>query len=167
MNNRIEAAINKQINAEFYSGYLYLSMATYFEDKNLPGFAKWMEIQQQEENFHAMKMYKYINDRGGRVILETIEKPKNEWNNIAEVINDALEHEKKVTGMINNLLEIAREEKDYATDNFLQWYIEEQVEEEATASELLEKVKMIQDSPNAIYMLDKELSQRTFTPAAE
>jgi ferritin len=164
---RIEEVINQQINAELYSGYLYLSMAAYFESTNLNGFANWMHVQNLEEQSHAMKFYHYLNERGGRVKLMPIEGPKMEWKSPMEAFQDAYEHEQKVTGMINNLVEIAWAEKDHATYNMLQWFVDEQVEEEASALEIVEKLKMIGDAPGAMYMLDKEMGARVFTPPAE
>lgn len=164
---KIEEVINQQINAELYSGYLYLSMASYFESKNLNGFANWMHVQNLEEQSHAMKFYQYLNERGGRVKLMPIDGPKLEWKSPIEAFEDAYEHEQKVTAMINNMVEIAWAEKDHATYNMLQWFVDEQVEEEASALEIVEKLKMIGDAPGVMYMLDKEMSARVFTPPAE
>ena len=164
---KIEKVINQQINAELYSGYLYLSMASYFESKNLNGFANWMHVQNLEEQSHAMKFYHYINERGGRVKLMPIDGPKLEWKSPIEAFEDAYKHEQKVTAMINNMVEIAWAEKDHATYNMLQWFVDEQVEEEASALEIVEKLKMIGDAPGVMYMLDKEMSARVFTPPAE
>lgn len=164
---KIEEVINQQINAELYSGYLYLSMASYFESNNLNGFANWMHVQNLEEQSHAMKFYQYLNERGGRVKLMPIDGPKLEWKSPIEAFEDAYEHEQKVTAMINNMVEIAWAEKDHATYNMLQWFVDEQVEEEASALEIVEKLKMIGDAPGVMYMLDKEMSARVFTPPAE
>lgn len=164
---KIEEVINQQINAELYSGYLYLSMASYFESNNLNGFANWMHVQNLEEQSHAMKFYHYLNERGGRVKLMPIDGPKLEWKSPIEAFEDAYEHEQKVTAMINNMVEIAWAEKDHATYNMLQWFVDEQVEEEASALEIVEKLKMIGDAPGVMYMLDKEMSTRVFTPPAE
>jgi ferritin len=162
LNKRIEEELNKQINAEFWSAYLYLSMSAYFEDKNLPGFANWMKTQYQEESTHAMKIFDYVNERGGIVLLQPIEKVKAEWQDAIEVFEDTLKHEQHVTGLINNLVNVAIEEKDHATNNMLQWFVSEQVEEEAAADEILQQLKMLQGKREGIFMLDRELKQRTF-----
>ncbi len=164
IDKKMEKAINDQINAELYSAYLYLSMVAYFEDENLPGMATWMTAQAQEEVAHAMKFFDYINERGGRVILEAIEKPDIEWGSPLAVFEAAYKHEQYVTGRINDLVDIAEEVKDRATFNFLQWYVEEQVEEESSADEIVQKLKRIGDKSGMLYMLDKELGGRIFTP---
>ncbi|MCD6120448.1 MAG: ferritin [Spirochaetales bacterium] len=160
INKNIEGAVNRQINAELYSEYLYLSMASYFESVNLRGFAKWMEAQAVEEQNHAMKFYSYINERGGRVIFDSIAKPPSKWDSPLAVFEETYKHEQKVTAMINDLTDLARAEKDNATEILLQWYVNEQVEEEASASEILEKLKIIGSSGNGLIMLDRELGQR-------
>ena len=162
LNKRVEEALNEQINAELWSAYLYLSMAAYFEDQNLSGFANWMRIQYQEETAHAMKFFDYINERGGRVMLKPIDKVDAEWKDIVHAFEDTLEHEQKVTSLIHNLVDIANEEKDHATFNFLQWFVEEQVEEEASADEILNKLKMLDGKGAGIFMMDKEMAGRTF-----
>ena len=162
LNKRIEEELNKQINAEIWSAYLYLSMSAYFEDKNLPGFANWMRVQYQEELTHALKIFDYVNERGGRVILQPIEKVKTEWRDTVEVFEETLKHEQHVTGLINNLVNVAIEEKDHATNNTLQWFVSEQVEEEAAADEILQQLKMLQGKKEGVFMLDRELKQRTF-----
>lgn len=166
INQRVADAINAQINAEMYSAYLYLSMSAYFEEENLAGFANWMRIQFEEEQFHAMKFFNYLSERGGRVELEAIEKPKVSWDSIIEVFEETLEHERHVTSLINNLMDIAIEERDHATSSFLQWYIDEQVEEEAAAEGILTQLKFIGGQGNAVLMLDREMAARTFTPPA-
>jgi len=160
ISKKIENAINKQINAELYSAYLYLSMASYYESVNLRGFAKWMEAQAGEEQEHAMKFYGYINERGGRVIFDSIAKPPSKWDSPLAVFEETYKHEQNVTAMINDLMELARSEKDNATEILLQWYVNEQVEEEASASAYVEKLKMIGSSGNGLIMLDHELGQR-------
>lgn len=162
LSKKMEKALNDQVNAEMYSAYLYLSMSAYFEDQNLSGFANWMYVQAQEEMTHAMKIYRYIHDRGGRVILEQIDKPQTEWDNTQKIMEEVYSHEQKVTGMIHDLVNLAREEKDHGTDNMLQWFVSEQVEEEANADELLQQVKMIDGKPQGLLMLDRELKQRQF-----
>ncbi len=158
----MEKALNEQVNAEIYSAYLYLSMSAYFEDQNLSGFANWMHVQAQEEMTHAMKIFNYIHDRGGSVELEQIDKPQIKWDNAQKVLEDVYAHEQKVTEMIHNLVDLAREGKDHGTDNMLQWFVAEQVEEEANAEELLQQVKMVEGKPQGLLMLDRELKQRQF-----
>ena len=163
LNQKLEDAINEQITAEFYSAYLYLSMAAYFSAMNLSGFENWMKVQTQEELFHGMKFYTYVNEKGGRVVMDAIEKPDIDWANPASVFEHIYKNEQKVTALINSLMDLAIQENDHATNIFLQWFVTEQVEEEASASEILEKLKMIGDNSNALLMLDKELSARVFT----
>lgn len=161
MNQKIQDAMNKQINAETYSAYLYLSMAAYFEDINLLGFASWMKCQAQEEMTHAMKFFDFINERGGRVILTPIDGPPTNWESPLNVFEETYEHETKVSAMINDLVNLAIEEKDHAANNFLQWFVAEQVEEEASADEVVNKIKLAGDG-GGLFMLDKELGARVF-----
>jgi ferritin len=161
MNTKIQDAFNGQINAEIYSSYLYLSMSAYFESQNLAGMATWMRIQAQEELTHAMKFFGFVNEREGRVLLTQVEGPETEWTSPLDVFENALAHEQKVTGLINNLVDLSLAEKDHASNIFLQWFVTEQVEEEATASSIVDKLKLIGDNPVALYMLDGELGQRT------
>ena len=163
---KMEEVLNGQLNAELYSAYLYLSMEAYFESVNLPGFANWMRAQTQEELMHAMKFYNYIIERGGRVILRSIDAPPFDWDSPLAVFEATLEHEQKVTGLINDLVYLARDEKDNASEVFLQWFVNEQVEEEDNVSTVLGQLKPIKDSPEALFMMDKEMSQRVFTPPA-
>ena len=160
LGKKIEKTLNEQINAEMYSSYLYLSMSAYFDSKNLGGFSHWMKIQAQEELVHAMKIFNYVNERGGRVELTAIEAPNTEWDSPLAVFKNAYEHELKVTALINNLVDLSISEKDHATTQFLQWYVEEQVEEEASADEIVQKITLAKDAPGAMYMIDKELTQR-------
>ena len=161
---KIEQALNGQVQAEYYSSYMYLSMAAYFASSDLPGFANWMRVQVQEEEFHALKLYDYIIERGGKVVLQAIQAPPHDWNTPLEVFQATLAHEQKVTGLINNLVYLARDEKDNATEIFLQWYVQEQVEEEDNVGAVLGQLKLVKDSPQALFMLDKDLAQRVFTP---
>ena len=163
---KMEKALNEQINAELYSAYLYLSMVAYFESVNLTGFATWMRAQTQEEIVHAMKMYDFINERGGRVILKAIETPPSEWDSALAAFEAAYAHEQIVTGLINDLVNLAVEEKDHATNSFLQWFVNEQVEEETSADNVVKNLKMAQNAPGALFMIDRELGQRIFTPPA-
>ena len=163
---KIREALNQQLNAELYSSYLYLSMAAYFESINLKGFANWMRVQTQEELVHAMKFYDFIIERGGKVVLSSIEGPRTEWPSPLAVFEHAYEHEQKVTGLINNLVDLSAAEQDHATSNFLQWFVAEQVEEEASADEVVQKIKLMGDASGGLFMLDRELAQRVFTPPA-
>jgi ferritin len=148
------------VNAELYSAYLYLAMAAYFEGITLGGFASWMKVQAQEETAHAMKIFGYIFERDGQVTLSAIEKPTGEWPSPMEAFRAAYSHEQKVSGMIHNLVDIARAEKDHATENFLSWFVAEQVEEEASAQEVVQKLELIKDSPHGLFMLDAKMGER-------
>lgn len=160
LSKKMQDAINAQIQAELYSAYLYLAMSAYCEDVNMPGYAHWMRVQTQEEMEHAMKFYHYVFERGGRVILEAIEQPPVEFESIRAVAAQVYEHEQHVTHLIHQLYEQAVAEKDYASQVFLQWYIDEQVEEEDNARTILDYVKMAQGHPNALLMLDRQLGAR-------
>lgn len=162
MNQEVQNAINKQINAEIYSSYLYLAMAAYFDGKGLEGFSNWMKVQAQEELTHAMKFYRYVYERGGEVELQAIEKPKTEFDSPLAVAKEVLEHEKKVTALINDIYTLALDEKDYATQSMLKWFIDEQVEEEAAAQQIIDKLEVTGEKGQGLYMLDKELASRTF-----
>lgn len=154
---KVEAALNKQINAEFSAFYTYLSMSAWFESQNLTGFAAWMRNHANEEQAHAMRIYDYIHERGGRVRLLTLDAPETEWDSIEAVIADALKHEQHVTKLIYDLTDVADDEDDYATENFLQWFVDEQVEEEDVVSSLLADVQRVGDFGPGIFMLDREL----------
>lgn len=156
-------ALNKQVNAEIYSAYMYFAMSSYFQSINLPGFANWMKIQAQEEMTHAMRFYNYIIEAGGRATMAAVEGPPNTWDAPLAVFEATLEHEQKVTAMIHDLVTLANELKDYATLAELQWFVTEQVEEEASADGILQNLKMAEKAPGALFMIDKELGQRAFT----
>ena len=160
LNSKIEKLMNEQIKHELYSAYLYLAMAAQLESENLRGFGHWMKKQSGEEMEHAMKFYEFINERGGRVDLQAIDQPAKEFGKPQEIFAAALEHEQKVTALINNIYKAALEENDYASQTFLHWYINEQVEEESAATEILETLKLIGDKGQAIYQLDRQLAQR-------
>lgn len=160
-------ALNEQVKNEFYSSYLYLSMAGFCESITLPGFAHWMRLQSTEEGGHAMKIHDFVQDRGGRVKLLTIDQPPIDFSSPLDVFQQALEHEQLVTGMINTLYGMAGEERDYASQAFLQWFITEQVEEEKTATQIVETLKMIGDEGDALIMLDRELAGRTLGSGAD
>ena len=166
LNKKMEEALNEQVNAELYSAYMYLSMESYFKSLNLNGFANWMRAQTQEEVTHAMKIYDFINERGGRVTLKAVEGPPTKWDSPLAVFEAVYAHEQKVTRLINNLVDLAIKEKDYATNSFLQWFVNEQVEEESSADEVVQQLKMIENAPGGMFMLDRELGQRVFTPPA-
>lgn len=165
-NKKIEDAINAQINAELWSAYLYLSMAAQCHELSLPGMANWFEVQFKEEQDHAKIFYNYIVSRNGRVVLKPIEAVQTEWKNALEMFNHTLKHEQKVTSLINDLYALAIEEKDYATQSMLKWFLDEQVEEEENARNMIDNLKFIKDNGFGLYMLDKELSARTYTQAA-
>ena len=160
---KIEKGFNDQINAELYSAYLYLSMAAYFESLNFQGFANWMKVQAQEEVVHAMKFFNHINERNGRVTLKAIDKPPVTWKSPLDAFQKAYQHELLVTGLINKLVALAQKENDYPAGVLLQWFVEEQVEEEMNANTISEKLKLAGDSPNILFMLDSQLGGRKFT----
>ncbi|MDH4319794.1 MAG: ferritin [Desulfobulbaceae bacterium] len=164
MKKEMEAALNAQINAEFYSSYLYLAMQSYFQSLSLSGFASWMRCQAQEELFHGIKFYNYVNERGGKVILEGIAKPDSIWTSPLQAFEQVLAHERKVTGLINDLVEVALNTKDHATNIFLQWFVTEQVEEEASAVGIVDKLRLIGNDSSGLFFLDAELAKRVFTP---
>jgi ferritin len=166
ISNKMEEALNAQVNAELYSAYLYLSMESYFKSLNLNGSANWMRVQTQEEVAHAMKIYDFISERGGRVTLEAIKGPPTKWDSPLAVFEAVYAHEQKVTELINDLMDLAVKQKDHATSSFLQWFVNEQVEEEASADEVVQQLKMMENAPGGMFMLDRELGQRVFTPPA-
>lgn len=160
MNQKIQYAINNQIQAEMYSAHLYLAMSAFFEDKNLPGFASWMSTQSKEEIAHAEKFMLHVYDRGGKVKLMQLDEPPSDFGTPLDAFKTALEHEKKVTGMINGLYELATSENDYPFQSLLKWFIDEQVEEEKSASDIIVKIKLAGDNGPGILMLDQELGAR-------
>ena len=160
LNKKLESAINDQIQRELASAYIYLSMAAYFDANTLPGFANWMRIQFHEEQAHAFKFFDFVYDRGGVVELQAIEKPPVQFNSPIEVFEKTLAHEQFVTGHINDLYALALEERDYPSQTLLQWFIDEQVEEEKNAGDILDLLKMVEGNPHALLMLDRELGAR-------
>ncbi|RKX44610.1 MAG: ferritin [Thermotogae bacterium] len=160
INETVEKALNEQINRELYSAYLYLAMAAYLDDLNLPGAAHWMRIQAQEEIGHAMKLYDYVVERRGRVVLEGIAKPPAERKSITDVFESALRHEEEITSHINNLVDLAQEEGDHATVSMLKWFVDEQVEEEDSVDTILQKLKYLGEDGRSLITLDRELAQR-------
>ena len=167
LSDKMQSALNDQINAEFGAFYTYLSMSAYFEAENLPGFAAWMSNHSREEQVHAMKIYNFINERRGRVQLKALDAPKTSWDSIVSVFEDALHHEQRVTGLINNLVDLAITENDHATHSFLKWFVDEQVEEEEIVDKVLQDLKRVGDSQLAIFMLDRELGASVPVQAAE
>ena len=160
INEKVEKALNAQINKELFSSYIYLSMSSFFESKNLTGMAAWMKIQADEEHLHAMKFYAYVIQKGGRVILTAIEAPPNQWKSVLEVFEETYKHEKFITASIDDLVNLSLEVKDHATNNFLQWFVTEQVEEEANVTKIIDDLKMIGDNSYGVFMLDRELGTR-------
>ena len=166
LNERIEKALNEQINAEMWSAYLYLSMAAYCHKTGQPGMAKWFEVQFKEEQDHAKILFNYIVQRNGVVSLKPIDAVPTEWKSTLDVFASTLAHEQKVTSLINDLFALTTQENDYATQSMLKWFVDEQVEEEENAQNIIDNLKMIKDNGYGIYMLDKELGARTYTEAA-
>ena len=156
----MQNAINTQIRNEYYSSYLYLSMSAYCESRNFPGFASWLRRQSEEELVHAMKLFDYMADRGARVVLESIDQPPSEFGTLLEVFEEVLEHEREVTGMINSLYDLALSQNDHATSVVLHWFIEEQVEEEKSAEDAVEKLRLAADNGAALMILDADLGSR-------
>ena len=163
---KMEAALNAQVNEELFSSYIYLSMSAYLESVSLKGHANWMRMQAKEELVHAMKFYDYIIERGGKVVLDTIKAPQTKWKSSLDAFEDAYKHEQYITNKINKLVDLANSQKDHATSSMLKWFVDEQVEEEASADEIVQKLKLAKNSPNAVFMLDQELGKRVFTPPA-
>lgn len=161
LGKKMEKSLNEQLNAELYSAYLYLSMAAWFESENLPGFAAWMRVQHREETAHGLKFFKFVTERRGRVALKAIDAPATEWKSPLAAFEAALKHEQHITGRIGELVNLALAEKDHATNAFLQWFVNEQVEEEASVDGIVQKLKMADKSVGAILMLDHHLGQRT------
>lgn len=168
MNPKIEKAINEQINAELYSAYLYLSMSSWFDSRGLKGFAHWERIQAMEERDHALKFFDYLLSRGGRAVMKAVQAPPSEWKGYKEVFEIQLAHEQKVTSLINAIMDLAIAERDHASVNMLQWFVAEQVEEEENARGILDQMSMIEKEKGVglLYMLDRELAARVYTPPA-
>lgn len=160
----IANALNEQIKWEMYSANLYLAMSAYLQDAGLTGFSHWMRIQYQEETAHALKFYDFLLSRGGHVTMLSIDAPPTSWSNILEVFEATLAHEQEVTRRINDLVALAKEERDFATDIFLQWFVTEQVEEEESVKDIISKLRLIKGEGQGMLLLDKDLSVRVFTP---
>lgn len=163
MKKKMEKALNSQVNAELYSSYLYLAMESYFHSISLSGFATWMRGQVQEEMFHGMKIYDYVHERGGQVRFEAIAKPETTWKSPLAAFEHILEHEQKVTGLINGLIDVALEVHDHAAKAFLDWFIMEQVEEESTVGSIVDRLRLIGEDSSGLFLLDAELGKRVFT----
>ncbi|MBV6880715.1 ferritin [Epilithonimonas ginsengisoli] len=166
VSEKIVTLVNEQITKEQYAAQLYLSMSAWFYAQDLEGIGNYFRVQSKEELMHADKMFDYVNDIGGQIILNEVPQPPHEFNNAQEIFEKALDHERLVTKSIFNIVKAANDESDFATTSFLQWFINEQVEEEASASLLVSKIKMVKDNPSALYLFDQELAQRVFVPAA-
>ncbi|MBU0607571.1 MAG: ferritin [Armatimonadetes bacterium] len=166
LHEKMLVAINDQINKELYSAYLYQSMMAHFEALGLSGFANWMRVQSMEETLHAYKFYDYVIERGGKVTLTAIDGPETEWPTPLAAFEQVLTHEQFVTSRINNLMDIALEIRDHASASFLQWFIDEQVEEEASAEAIVQKLRLVGDNPNGLFMVDKDLGARVFVVSA-
>ncbi len=167
MSEKMKKALNSQVNAELFASYLYLSMCAWFEAQGLTGFASWMRVQVQEEMFHAIKIFDYIHDRKVEVELEALAKPESAWGTPLEVIESAVQHEQKVTAMINDLVNCAIDERDHAANQFLQWYVAEQVEEEANFGAVYDRLKLVGNDSAGLFALDLEMSKRIFVPPAQ
>ncbi|GAT62177.1 ferritin [Paludibacter jiangxiensis] len=163
----LEKEINDQINYEFWSAQLYLSMSAHFSDLGLPGFAHWMYIQYQEETTHAIKFFNYVIERGGKAEVQPIKAVPTNWDSVLGVFEETMEHEQKVTARINHLADTAVAEKDHATQSMLRWFIDEQVEEEANVKAIVDTLKLVKDNGYAIYSLDKELAARVFVDSTQ
>ena len=164
LDTKMQKALNDQIVAEMYSAYLYLSMAAYFQREGLSGFANWMRVQFQEEQMHGFKFFDFVTERGGKVELGAIEAPQAQWESPLAAFEHTLKHEQMVTSRINKLVDLAHELSDHATDNFLRWFVTEQVEEEDTADSIRQQLKLVSGNGQGLLMLDRELSARVFTP---
>lgn len=164
INDKIEKMINDQMNFEFYSAYIYKAMAAYCDSVDLKGFANWFKVQEQEENFHADKFYNFLLDRGGRPYFTEIPYPPKDWDSIKAVFEHALKHERIVTERINNIMTVSLKLKDHATSSFLNWYVDEQVEEESNVDSIIKQLKLLEGSGHGLFMIDKELLTRVFTP---
>ena len=167
LKEKMEKALNEQINKELYSSYLYLSMSAYAQSLGMPGIANWMKIQAKEELTHANKFFDYIHERNGRVLLTAIDKVDIEFGDVIEIFKRVLEHEQLVTESINNLVDISIELSDHATRSMLLWFVDEQVEEEATVQEIIDQLKMVEGKGHGLFMIDKELGARVFVDSTQ
>lgn len=167
LSDKMKRALNTQVSEELASAHVYLAMAAYFDAMNLLGFSHWMKVQAEEERAHAMRFYNYLYDRGAQVKLQSLEAPDATWDTPLEVFEDALAHEQKISGLINDLMDLAIEEKDHATQAFLHWFVNEQVEEEANADDVIQRLNLVGDSKTGLYILNQEMAQREAPPETE
>ena len=167
LNAEIEEALGKHLNAEIYSSHLYYSMSAYFESLSLGGFARWMRIQALEELSHVQKFFDYVHERGGRLHMQAVDAPPVEWESPLACFKAVYDHEVEVSTLINGLMDLAIAKSDHATVNFLQWFIGEQVEEEASADEVVQKLRLVENTQGGIFLLDQELAKRTYTVPPE
>jgi len=166
LSEQMQKGLNDQLNYEMFSAYVYYSMEAWFLSRSLNGFANWMHVQAMEEMTHVMKFFTYINEKDGRVLLQPVGGPQTEWKSPKDAFETALEHEKSVTHRINDLVDLALKERDHATNAFLQWFVNEQVEEESNARQAIDNLKLAEDAPGAILLLDREMAARMFVPPA-
>ena len=166
LSKEMEGALNEQVKNEFYSAYLYLAMAGWFAERNLPGFARWMRFQFQEEQMHALRLFDYILDRGGKARLGDIAAASHEWANPLAIFEYTLAHEREVTASINRLVDLAIKQSDHASNAHLQWFVNEQVEEEASVEAVVQQLRLVGDAGHALFMIDRELGQRPAPAAA-
>lgn len=166
ISKKMEHALNDQLNFELFSAYIYFSMSAFYHSLNLPGCANWMTVQAQEEMVHVTRFFTYLNDRGGRALMQAIPAPETEWESPLAVFEDALAHEQKVTSRINDLVSLSMDERDHATTAFLQWFVTEQVEEEANADSVIRQLKLVGNDKSGLFMIDRELATRVFVPPA-
>ena len=166
LSERMQEALNDQMKWEFYSEFLYIAMAGYFLSRSLDGFANWMMVQAEEERTHAKMFFNYINDAGGRPEIRAFDQMENDYDSVIDVFKATVEHEKLVTRRINDLKDLALQEKDHATANFLDWFVKEQIEEVASPQKILDQLELAAGDGQALMMLDRELAQRVFTPPA-
>lgn len=164
LNKTMEKALNEQIQAELYSEYLYLAMSAYFQDQNLTGFAHWMRVQAREEDIHAMKIFQYIIEQSGHPRVMSLDQPPRDYKSAEDIFKAALKHEQYITKRINNLVDLAQKEKDKATESFLQWYVDEQVEEENSVDKVIKQLALVKGDGPGLWMLDQEMGTRMFTP---
>jgi len=167
IDKKMEDAINEQINWEIYSSYLYLSMAAYFDSINLKGCSGWMRIQAMEELTHVKRFYDFLTARGGRAVMSAIQGPPTEWDSPLALFEDGLDHERVVTGRINDLVNLAQELRDHASNSFLQWFVNEQVEEEESFDDAIQSLKLNKNNPGGLFLIDKELAARAFVPPVD
>jgi len=167
LSKKMEEALNEQINKEMYSAYLYMSMSAHSTNAGLPGFANWFMVQYKEEMEHAMKIYDYVNNQGGRVKFKTIEEPLSTFKDAMDMFQKTLKHEQFITKSINELVDLAFKERDHATQIFLQWFVTEQIEEEGNDNDIIAKLKLAGDEGNGLFMIDKELGARVYVSPSE